>query len=107
MRILMTVKFPMDKANELINDGTIAQKLQQIMADIKPESAYFTLVDGHRGMQIVVNMKESSELPRFAEPFFLTFGATIEAQPCFTAEDLAKAGPDLEASVRKYGGKRR
>lgn len=107
MRILLKVKFAMDKANELINDGTMGQKLQQIMADIKPEAAYFTLVDGHRGVHIVVNMKESSEMPRYAEPFFLTFGATIEAQPCFTAEDLAKAGPDMEASVRKYGSKRR
>jgi hypothetical protein len=48
-------------------------------------------------------MQDPSQIPALAEPWFLAFNATIEAQPAMVAEDLAKAGPDIERAVKKYG----
>jgi hypothetical protein len=40
----------------------------------------------------VVDLKDPSDIPRLAEPWFLTFNATVEIQPAMTPEDLGRAG---------------
>ena len=52
---------------------------------------------------MVVDMTEASEIPAVAEPFFLAFDASIDIKPLMEPEDLAKAGPAIEAAVKKYG----
>ena len=42
--MLMQVKFPIEPFNTYVRDGSIGAKMQKIMADLKPESAYFTAV---------------------------------------------------------------
>ena len=101
MRMLMQVKFPIEPFNTYVKDGSIGAKMQKIMADIKPEAAYFTAIDGHRGGIIIVNMEDSSKIPALAEPWFLTFNAHVELHPFMTAEDLGRAG--LEALGKKWG----
>jgi hypothetical protein len=96
MRMLMKVKLPLEPFNTAVKDGTAGQKMQKILEAIKPEAAYFCEHDGHRGGILVVDMKEASEIPRLAEPWFLTFNAEVEFQVAMTPEDLAKAGlPEL------------
>ena len=75
MRMLMKVWMPVEPFNTLVRNGTAGAKIQQILEDLKPEAAYFTAQDGHRGGIIVVNIGDTSEIPRFAEPFFLNFNA--------------------------------
>jgi len=101
MRMLMQVKFPIEPFNTYVRDGSIGAKMQKIMADIKPEAAYFTAVDGHRGGILVVNMEDPSKIPALAEPWFLVFNAHVEIQPTMTPEDLGRAG--LEALGKKWG----
>ena len=101
MRMLMQVKFPIEPFNTYVRDGSIGSKMQKIMADIKPEAAYFTAVDGHRGGILVVNMDDPSKIPALAEPWFLVFNAHVEIQPTMTPEDLGRAG--LEALGKKWG----
>jgi len=101
MRMLMQVKFPIEPFNTYVRDGSIGAKMQKIMADIKPEAAYFTAVDGHRGGILVVNMDDPSKIPALAEPWFLVFNAHVEIQPTMTPEDLGRAG--LEALGKKWG----
>ena len=48
-------------------------------------------------------MDDPSQLPAVGEPWFLAFNASIEVVPAMTGEDLAKAGPAIEAAVKKYG----
>ncbi len=48
-------------------------------------------------------MKESSQLPAIAEPFFLAFNAKITVRPAMTLQDLAKAGPSIDKAVKQYG----
>jgi hypothetical protein len=39
-------------------------------------------------------MNSTSEIPRFAEPWFLNFDASVEFLPTMTPEDLQKAALD-------------
>ena len=49
MRMLLNVKIPHEKFNAAVKDGTIGQKMQRILAELKPEAVYFTEYQGHRG----------------------------------------------------------
>jgi hypothetical protein len=70
------------------------------MEDTKPEAAYFTSKHGVRGGFLVVNVSHAAEIPRFAEPWFLTFDASVEFMPAMLPEDLQKAG--LEDLAKKW-----
>jgi len=90
----MQVKFPIEPFNTYVKDGTAGAKMQKILADLKPEAAYFTEFEGHRGGMIIVNMDNTSQIPALAEPWFLTFHASVELKLAMTPEDLARAGLD-------------
>lgn len=91
MRMMMRIKFPVDPFNTLVRNGTIEATMQKLLAATRPEAAYFTAIDGHRGGILIVEMGSSSEIPRLAEPWFLTLHAEINFQPAMTPEDLAKS----------------
>lgn len=101
MRMLMQVKFPIEPFNTYVKEGSAGAKMQKILGDIKPEAAYFTAIQGHRGGILVVNLEDSSKIPGLAEPFFLVFNATIEFHPAMTPEDLGRSG--LDALGKKWG----
>jgi len=100
MRMLMYLQFPLEPFNKFVKDGSVGQKIQKILEASKPEAAYFTEHDGHRGGVLVVNLKDVSEVPLFAEPWFLTFHATVEFRVAMTPEDLARA--NLDALGKKW-----
>ena len=101
MRMLIDVNFPIEPFNTLIRNGTAGQKIQQILEDIKPEVAYFSERNGKRGGIFIVDMTDPSQAPAIAEPFFLTFDATVEFHVAISPEDLGAAG--LEALGEKWG----
>src|SRR5271163_2913296 len=101
MRMLMQVKFPIEPFNTYVKEGSAGAKMQKILGDIKPEAAYFTAIQGHRGGILVVNLEDSSNIPGLAEPFFLVFNATVEFHPAMTPEDLGRSG--LDALGKKWG----
>ena len=50
---------------------------------------------------LVVDVPEPSRIPALAEPFYLTFDATVKFRVAMTAEDIAKSG--LDTMGPKYG----
>jgi hypothetical protein len=100
MHMLMHVRFPLEPFNSAVRNGTAGEKIQRILESIKPEAVYFTEQNGHRGGTLVVNVKDSSEVPALAEPFFLTFNAEVEFRIAMTPEDLARSG--LDALGKKW-----
>ena len=94
MRFLLHISLPVDKFNQAVRDGTVGEKMRRILEETKPEAAYFCAKDGKRGGFLVVNMSDASEIPRFAEPWFLLFDATVEFLPTMTPQDLQRAGLD-------------
>jgi hypothetical protein len=100
MKVLMKVTMPHEEFNAAIRTGTVAQKMQRILAEQKPEAAYFTEFGGKRTGILIIDLPESNHIPALAEPWFLTFNADVEIHPVMTPADLAKA--DLEALGKKW-----
>jgi hypothetical protein len=94
MRMMMLVQFPPEAFNAAVRTGTVGSKMKQILDAMKPETAYFCDRNGKRGGVFVVNINEASEVPRLAEPWFLTFNAEVEFRICMTPDDLARANLD-------------
>lgn len=103
MRFLCTARMDIEKANALSKKGTLGQTIQSIMEDVKPEAAYFIADEGQRTAVFIVDMQDMSQLPAIAEPWFVAFDADFNAVPAMLPEDLAKAGPAIEAAGKKYG----
>jgi hypothetical protein len=94
MKMLLNVEFPPEPFNALVRSGKAGEVIGNILETIKPESAYFTEQDGHRGGFFVVDVKNPSDVPFFAEPFFLKFQATCKFRILMSPADLQKAGLD-------------
>ena len=101
MRMLLTARFPAEPFNTLVRKGEAGKILQAIVADLKPEAVYFTDEQGQRAAILVVDLPSPSDVPRFAEPFFLKFNADCHFKIVMSGEDLAKAG--LDALGKKWG----
>ena len=101
MRMLMNVIFPVEPFNTAVRDGTAGATIKKILETIKPESVYFTEHHGQRGGVLVVDVKEASEIPALAEPWYLAFEADVEFRIAMTAEDLGRA--NLDALGQSWG----
>ena len=100
MRVLMFVKLPHQPFNAAVKDGTAGAKLNRILEAMKPESDYFTELNGVRTGVLVVDLPDASKIPSLAEPWFLTFQADIKCQIVMTPDDLKKGG--LDALGKKW-----
>ena len=92
MRLIAFVSLPPEPFNSLVADGVADQKIREILEEIRPEAAYFTTYDNGRSAILVHEVAEPSDIPRLAEPWFLTFEADIDFKPAMIPEDLARAG---------------
>jgi hypothetical protein len=100
MRMLLNISFPHDRFNAAVKDGTAGQKLGRIIDETKPEAIYFTEQQGGRGAVMIVDMPDPSKIPALAEPWFLTFNASVEFRVVMTPDDLQKAS--LEEVGKKW-----
>jgi hypothetical protein len=100
MKMLLTVEFPLEPFNSLVRSGKVGEIIGRILESIKPETAYFTEQEGKRGGIFVINVKTPSDVPFFAEPFFINFQATCKFRILMSPEDLQKAG--LEELGKKW-----
>jgi len=103
MKYIMKVRMPVEKGNEELRNPQFGKKMNDLLAEIKAEAAYFTTTCGQRSAYIIVNMNDASEMPAVAEPFFLWLNADVDFLPVMKPEDLAKAGPSIGAAVSKWG----
>ena len=78
MRMLMKVLLPVEKRNEVSKSGSFPKIMETILADQKPKAAYSFTNDGKQRGFLVVNIKDTSEIPAFAEPLFLAFSGQVE-----------------------------
>jgi hypothetical protein len=105
MRVYVKATIPVEAGNAVIKSGKLAPTLQAIIQDLKPETVFFfTDQQGRRTTNLLMDLKDASQIPAIAEPFFLAFNASVEIHPVMLAEDLEKAGPAIGQAVERYGG---
>ena len=88
MRIMLHVTIPVEQGNKAFKDGSLAKTFQAFMEEHKPEAAYFLPHKGMRTGIFFFDLKDTSDIPRIAEPLFQNLHAEIEATPVMNAEDL-------------------
>ncbi len=100
MKLMFKIKFPVETFNAHARAGVVGRKIGAIIEATKPESIYFTGNGSGRGAIAVYDVKDGSQAPALAEPWFLTFNAQIEYDLAITPEELGKAG--LDEVIKKW-----
>ena len=100
MKMILTVTLPHESFNALIKKGTIGNVINDIMGELKPEAAYFSLNEGKRSIFLVVNVDNAGDYVKYAEPFFLKFNADIKYDIVITPEEIKNSG--LEEIGKRY-----
>jgi len=104
MRMLLRVSIPVEAGNAAVKAGTLGPTIARILAELKPEAAYFFADDdGHRSGSVVFDMADASQIPAIAEPWFLAFNAKISLRPVMTPQDLASATPSIGKAAQQFG----
>jgi hypothetical protein len=104
MRMLLRVSISMEAGNAAAKAGTLGSTVERILAELKPEAAYFYADDnGQRAGSIVFDMKDASQIPAIAEPWFLAFNAKVSLRPIMNPQDLATAGPSISKAAQQFG----
>ena len=104
MRMLLRVSIPVEAGNAAAKAGNLGSTVERILADLKPEAAYFFADDdGQRSGSIVFDMKDASQIPAIAEPWFFAFNAMVSLLAIMNPQDLVTAGPSVGKAAQRYG----
>jgi hypothetical protein len=101
MRILMIARLPHESFNAAVRDGSAGKRTNEILADLKPETVYFTEMNGRRTVVMLVELNNPSQIPALAEPWFLSFNADVEFHVVMGPQELEAAG--LAELGKKWG----
>ncbi len=88
MRTMLRVQLDVEASNQAIQSGSLPKLIEATLARLRPEAAYFLPEDGKRTAYFVFDLKDVSEIPAIAEPWFTTVKASVSFCPVMNADDL-------------------
>ena len=88
MRTLLKITIPVEGGNAAIQNGSLGKTMAEALERLKPEAAYFLADNGLRTSLLVIDLKDPSDIPGIAEPFFHAFNAAVTFTPVMNADDL-------------------
>ena len=91
MRMMLRWTVPVERGNQTIKDGSLARTMESLLAELKPEAAYFWPENGERAGMMVFDMADTTQIPQIAEPLFMNLDAAVEFLPVMNADDLRTA----------------
>ncbi len=74
------------------------EKIGEVLGTIGPEVVYFTDHGPGRGVTMIVDLEDLSQLPHVTEPLMLTFDADVHYRIAIAPEELQAAGLDRYAA---------
>lgn len=101
MRMLLNISIPTQEFNKVLREGKVEQIMGRYMEAVRPEVVYFTEQGGQRGAVMIVDVKDPSQIPVLAEPWYLNFNATVEFKVVMSPEHLKQA--DLGKLLKEWG----
>src|SRR5689334_17732118 len=96
MRMLMKISIPFDAAIRATEDGSAQRILKSSIEALRPEAIYFHPAEDGRTILMVIDVKESSDMPSIGEPFFHGLSARVTFTPVMNL-------PDFMAGLAKMG----
>lgn len=102
MKFLVRSRIPVDAGNDFVIGKEFNEKMESLMAAVRPEAVYFGIDKGQRTIFCIVNIEGGHETPRIAEPFWLGLKADVEFTPVMGPEDFKKASADIVDSVKRF-----
>ena len=88
MRMMMKVSVPIEAANKAVRDGSMGKLLQDQLEKLHPEAVYFHAEDDVRTALLFIDVKDASDMPVIAAPFFQQVSAHIRFTPVMTVQDF-------------------
>ncbi len=88
MRMMLRISMAAEASSRAVKEGLIPKLVEQTTELINPEAVYFTADQGQRTAYFYFDMKDSSQMPVIAEPWFAATEARIELQPVMNASEL-------------------
>lgn len=101
MHFIIKATIPNAAGNKLVK-GDMEATFNKVMGDVRPEAAYFAVDNGQRTVYMIVDVADSADMVRVAEPLWLALEANVETIPAMTAEEFATAGAKIGEVVAKY-----
>ncbi len=99
MRTIMKVTIPVEAGNLGIKNGRLAGVVEAAIQALKPEATYFYTEGGKRHGLFVFDLKDASDIPSVAEPFFLELNAEVDLHPCMNAADMRAGVAKASAAI--------
>lgn len=88
MRMMMKVTIPVEFGNKSIAEGHLQKTVMKFVETYHPESCYFLPDGGERSAVFFFDVKDSSEIPSIAEPFFENLEAAVTLTPAMNLEEM-------------------
>ena len=98
MKFIVEASLPHEPFNTYVRDGVAGDRIGEVLQALQPEVVYFTDLGVGRGILMIMDIDDMSQVPHVTEPLMLAFNATVHYRLAMAPEELASAGLEKYAT---------